>query len=158
MNDETIDRLARRVHEDYVARQLERGEAMGDRVALRGWEDLTEDVRDANRAQVRGYSHTLAGLGLTIVTAHGDAGIERFSAEELEALAEGEHRRWSDDRLAAGWTYAPGDPSDKLKTTPWLVEYSALPEAEKQKDRDVFLRLPRLLAAVELAISRTGTE
>jgi hypothetical protein len=52
----------------------------------------------------------------------------------IELLAERVHNRWAEHRLAEGWRY--GAVRDEAgKTTPNLVPYAALPEAEKAVDR-----------------------
>ena len=60
----------------------------------------------------------------------------RLSAEleELgEKLAENVHENWAAARISEGWTY--GTQRDDInKTTPCLVPYDKLPEAEKEYD------------------------
>src|SRR5262249_4560667 len=44
------DSYARAIHEAYVEAAAERGGEPGSRQALRGWEELPEDLKEANRA------------------------------------------------------------------------------------------------------------
>jgi len=54
----------------------------------------------------------------------------------VEHLAENAHEVWARKRLSEGWTYGPEKNAER-KQTPWLVSYSALPEAEQDTDRQV---------------------
>lgn len=60
-------------------------------------------------------------------------------SEELllltEQLARNVHDVWAVGRLNEGWTYGP-ERNDTLKQNPCLVDYSDLPESEKEYDRN----------------------
>lgn len=60
-------------------------------------------------------------------------------SEELllltEQLARNVHDVWAVGRLNEGWTYGP-ERNDTLKKNPCLVDYSDLPESEKEYDRN----------------------
>lgn len=55
--------------------------------------------------------------------------------ELIELLAKNNHDVWAKGRIAEGWTYGEKR-NDRKKTTPCLVEYDALPESEKEYDRN----------------------
>jgi class 3 adenylate cyclase len=52
----------------------------------------------------------------------------------MEELARNTHEIWARQRLLEGWTYGPRR-DDESKTNPCLVDYTDLPESEKQYDR-----------------------
>src|ERR1051325_10325304 len=54
----------------------------------------------------------------------------------IETLAAKVHQSWMEERRTAGWTYGE-QRDDRLKHTPCLVTYDALPESEKDVDRRV---------------------
>ena len=60
-------------------------------------------------------------------------------SEELllltEQLARNVHDNWAIGRINDGWTYGP-ERNDTLKHHPCLVDYSDLPESEKEYDRN----------------------
>jgi ryanodine receptor 2 len=58
--------------------------------------------------------------------------------ELTEVLARHAHDSWARLRMAQGWRYGP-ERSDARKEHPSLVPYEALPESEKQADRDTAL-------------------
>lgn len=53
----------------------------------------------------------------------------------VEQLARNVHDIWAVGRLNEGWTYGPNR-NDTLKQHPCLVDYSDLPDNEKEYDRN----------------------
>ena len=64
--------------------------------------------------------------------------------ELTEKLAENVHDVWAAARIAEGWTYGETKDGEK-KTTPLLVPYGELPEAEKEYDRQTALESIKLI-------------
>jgi len=64
-----------------------------------------------------------------------------------ERLAENAHDIWAAKRLAEGWNFGPKKDGDR-KQTPLLVPYSALPESEKQYDRDLAMATLKAVLAL----------
>lgn len=70
-----------------------------------------------------------------------------------EKIAENVHDNWSAGRMADGWVY--GEKRDGLKkTTPCLVPYSELPEAEREYDRSTAMQTLKLIVALGYKISK----
>lgn len=91
--------------------------AIGDALSP-AWDDLT----DAQRAgSIRGAEHALAG-----------------------GTPEASHVLWLASRRAEGWTYGPVK-DFAAKTSPCLVRYADLPEAQRRKD-DLFQAVVRAVA------------
>lgn len=119
----TLDEEARRIHELYVAGELNKGRQLGETSALVPWEELPDGMRQSNRSQADHVAikrRTLA-ISATPVT--------------IEALAEAEHRRWMAERIVAGWRYA-AKREDRKRLHPSIRPYGDLSEAEKDKDRN----------------------
>jgi hypothetical protein len=76
-----------------------------------------------------------------------------LSHQEIARLAESEHRRWCEERLADGWTYGR-DIDPREKRHPDLVSWSELGESRRELDREAQRELPSLLARYGLAIVR----
>jgi hypothetical protein len=70
-----------------------------------------------------------------------------------ETLARNTHEVWSQRRLADGWRFGP-ERSDALKTHPCLVPYEALPEADKEYDRQTALETIRLILKIGYQIKQ----
>ena len=142
-------RLARAIHDRYVAGQVADGRPFGV-APLVAWEDLSEDLRAANVAQARDIPEKLDRIGCTIGPAAGN-GAHAFTDAEIERLARYEHDRWSQQRRQAGWTYGPVR-DDAARQHDCLVSWDRLSEAEREKDRDVVRRIAGLLAEAGLQV------
>ena len=70
-----------------------------------------------------------------------------------EKLAENTHEVWAQGRVAEGWTY--GEARDDVnKKTPCLVPYEALPESEKDYDRNTAMETLRLMLKLGYTIRK----
>ena len=140
-----IENLAKAAHELYCEKQRAHGITSSTNTSLRPWEELTEDLRDANRAQVADIPNKLRKLGYELAPNHGIPASEiKMTDAQVEEMAIREHDRWMKDRMRHGWTYAPIR-DDARKHHPLLVPWEELIEEEKQKDRDTVRNLPFLV-------------
>ncbi|WP_460887468.1 RyR domain-containing protein [Promicromonospora xylanilytica] len=147
------ERIARAVHHVYLRNQLERGVTWGEVPAMVRWEDLSEDLRASNRGWVVGLPERLARMGATIAPRDGAAEVV-FEGAELEKLAEAEHELWEAVRVQQGWRGGQVR-DDAAKVHPMVgVPWSELPEANREKDRDVVRLLPEILAEFGLELVR----
>ena len=73
--------------------------------------------------------------------------------ELTEKIAENVHEIWAKSRIEQGWTYGPVR-DDLKKTTPCLVEYSKLPEEEKEYDRNTALETIKMILALGYRIEK----
>lgn len=148
--DQHVDgRIAVAIHDAYLRSKA--GQA--DDPSARSWDDLDESLRVSSQAHADDIFDKLRRIDCTVHPVYGSIELLQFSATELEILAEMEHRRWNDERLAAGWTLGNNRDVPK-KTTPYLVEWDELPEDIKDYDRQLISDLPNVLAAVGLEIRR----
>ena len=67
--DEQVRAVARLVHEQFRANELAEGRLDAEKPSHQEWDQLTEDIRSRNYAQVRAYPAYLALAGLAIVPA-----------------------------------------------------------------------------------------
>jgi hypothetical protein len=140
-----IEELARAAHQGYCAESKARGDTPTTNNALRPWEELPEDLRDANRAQVADIPNKLHMIGYELAPSHGLRPSEiNLTDAQVEELAIREHDRWMNDRFIHGWTYSPRRDNAR-KYHPLLVSWDKLSEPEKEKDRDTIRNLPRLI-------------
>jgi len=154
----THETLARAMHEEYAADQTRRGVTARENPAVVPWEQLPDDLRESNLRQADHIVAKLAAVGYDIAPlTDWDAEDFVFAPDEVEAMAEMEHARWMNERLAAGWRYDPGDKDLERKTSPFLLErWEDLPEEQKDIDRGAASDLPRLLASVGLQVVRVA--
>jgi hypothetical protein len=143
LGGETIDQLAQGIHANY----LEEFAPDGPR-----WDELNENMREANRAQARAIVRKLASIGARVEPGPPSAGFS-FTDAEVERLAQAEHRRWVAQRREAGWTYAAVR-DNRRKRHPMIIRWQKLPESERDKDRDAVRHIPDVLARVGLRVVR----
>jgi hypothetical protein len=156
---ETVERLARLVHEDYLRRHP--GFAAGapgyrdkQPPSLHDWDQLPEGLRASNRAQVADIVAKVVQLGYRLLPANDPAACQlELSTEEVERLAQAEHRRFVAERLAAGWRLGPRRLPEEQES-PDLVEWEDLSEELRDLDRDAVRLIPRLLTAAGLGVTR----
>ena len=121
-----LDRVARGIHEAYLADQLGAGRSRGSAPALVPWEELPEGLRQANRAQADNIPIKQRTLAIS------------RSDDMIEALAIAEHRRWMAEKIVAGWRHAALR-DDSRRLHPSIRPYDDLSEPDKQKDRNTVL-------------------
>ena len=140
-----IEELARAIHDLYCEEEQSRGKTLETNSMLRRWDELPEDMRDANRAQAADIPNKLHMLGYELAHRQGIKAAEmHLDPARAEAVAKHEHDRWANERLRSGWTY--GNPRDNArKQHPLLVDWDQLPEEAKDKDRDTVSHLPALI-------------
>ncbi len=151
----THEILASALHEEYVRNQKSLGETLHTNPALVSWEDLPIDLKESNRHLADHIGIKLKAVGHTIAPLS-DRRTESlpFSADEIELMAQMEHDRYVNERIHAGWSFAPSPKNARLRTSPTLVGWEQLPESEKEKDRDIVRHLPGLLAEAGFQICR----
>jgi len=136
---ERQDRIARRVHEDYLTVARADPNKRDDDEALRDWDDLPESYKDANRHVADHADVKLRAIGLPA----GKAPAREFTADEIEVLSRMEHARWKTGRLLAGWRHAPPPKDERHKTNPNIVPWEELDEPNREKDRKAVCGLLR---------------
>jgi RyR domain len=152
---ETIEVLARAMHENYVREQQTKGDGPGSNPSLVPWEEADESLKASNRRFAEGIGEKLeaAGCALRPAAAGEAAPSFSFTEDEVEDLARIEHDRWMSDLLRDGWRCgAVKNPA--TKEHPLLVPWSELSEHDRDKDRDAVRSLPRMLMRVGFEIQR----
>lgn len=146
------DSYARAIHEAYLEEAADRGEAPGSRPSLRPWDDLPEDLKEANRAQARHVGEKLAELGCIMVPTFDQSLVFAFRDDgEVLRLARLEHDRWSEERIGQGYVYGP---VREGRFHPDLVPWEQLTPEAKEKDFQAVRNIPTLLAAVGFQVLR----
>jgi hypothetical protein len=154
-----MEALARAIHDRYLTNELGKRYTTGSRPGLHPWDELSETLRDANRAQAAGYGELLGTQNWTIAPA-AQAGGEGhgLSVAEVEALARTEHDRWRRHKERQGYSYGPvREDSGPDKRHPSLVDWEDLTEEDRERDRDVIRNMPTVLAHADLRITRRPT-
>jgi RyR domain-containing protein len=148
--DRKGDEMAAALHAHYLAAANRLG--VGSQAAIDAWENLPENLRDANRASVEHAPLLLAAAGYKLVP-KGEIQSVTPSEAEIELMAKVEHRRWMADHIERGWRFAQTR-DDRLMLHPDLVPYEALSENGREKDRNAVRTLSSVLEKEGFAIVR----
>ena len=153
-----LDVMARAIHDKYRESRLADGDSEENYPALRSWEYLKGDYRDANREQADHYAVKLRALGLRhIPLKEFGNGSSRSVAElvlskgMIERLAEAEHRRWCANRRLNGWRYGE-ERDNQRKVHPDLVAWDALDDSTREYDRAPIRQLAETLDSLGYAV------
>jgi len=138
-----LDRIARRLHENYLAVARQDPNKRQDDEALREWEHLPECYKDTNRHVADHVDVKLRAVGLP----DGKTLARAFTDAEMDMLSRMEHARWAADRLLAGWRLAPPPKNERLKTNPNLVPWEQLDDVNKEKARQAVRELHQWLSS-----------
>ncbi|MBN1303173.1 MAG: hypothetical protein JXA13_01965 [Anaerolineales bacterium] len=152
LDGEVLESLAEAAHtvfsEGMKARGYKHGEVTSEKqkthLALVPWEQLPEDLKEANRLTVCDIPTKLALAGYIMIPARSNEPPFNFPGDALEQLAEKEHDRWMQSKYEAGWTRA--QETDAVnKQHKCLVPWKELSEDEREKDRDLVRGIPKIL-------------
>jgi len=151
----THETLARAIHEDYVLMQQKQGQTSQTNPYMVPWDELPEPVMESNRRQADSIGAKLKAVSCCLMPlADWDAELFEFTPEEVELMAEIEHKRWREERERAGWKHKKGPKNIKKKTSPYLVPWNELPEEIKKINRNTVRAFPSFLAKTDFQIYR----
>jgi hypothetical protein len=153
--NEALDGLARTLHNAYLDTLLMRGETRKNNASLIPWSELPAHKKKANQHAAAHMDVKLRASGCIAVPVHVAAQTQHFplDSDNLEMLAQLEHRRWMADKFLAGYSYGPERDEDRM-LHPDLIPWEELTEADKEKDRDNIRQIPELLALLGMKICR----
>jgi len=142
------DFIGRSLHDAYLKKDLQlleqnpKHKIHPNSVA---WENLPENIRNANRAVADHFDIKMRAVGCKVVP-EGIGTEVQLSPNEIEILAIMEHQRWWADRSINGWKLAEVR-DDINRFHPNMVPYEELSNADKQKDRDSVLQMIEILGS-----------
>lgn len=145
--------LARAVHQSRLEAAVAEGQQQGSRPALRPWDELPEELKEANRLQARKLGELLAEIGCLMVPTYDPSLIVDFDQEEARLLARREYELRLSERKARGVTKLP---SQRDTLGDGLVPWELLSDRARERAVDMVRRLPAMLADVGFQVLRTG--
>ncbi len=181
LEGEILEKMAIAAHEFYCSQQTQKGFVYGpcddteQKISSRivSYAELPDQLKAQNREFVRDIPDKLARAGYIMTPARSDEPPFSFPGEDLELLAEQEHNRWLQAKLAPGWRYGPeNDPIAKTNPCllPWrnlsdnelrglfgenaldFIGRELLPDEEKEKDRELVRAIPLIVEKAGYAI------
>ncbi|MBF8187199.1 RyR domain protein [Nonomuraea sp. K274] len=153
IDEDLIERLARAIHDRYVLDAARRGDLPGLNGSMTPWAELTEPKKEQNRRQAADIGLKLRAVGCVLAPSTDAPGAFPFSDAEVELLARMEHARWMKHHTGHGWTHGP-ERNEERKQHPDILDWNALPEESRDKDRATVRNLPDVLADAGFRIVR----
>jgi hypothetical protein len=140
--------MARVVHEQYL-RTLAAKESTAasdqPRPARVPWDELPDDLREANRRHVDHIVASLRTIWFTPAPLYDwDEPPVTLPDAQIDVLAEREHQRWCDELRSGGWCYGAVR-NDERREHPLLVPWARLPEVDREIDRELVRAWPEVL-------------
>jgi hypothetical protein len=149
---ETLDKLAKVNHQNYRDSLSE--ERRSSEESAREWHELAEQYKMSDRRAADFLRVRLAQVGLDLKEEASAADTPfALSPAETDLLARLEHRRWMVERFMQGWRYGLVR-DDARRLNPRLIDWSCLPEMERERNRADVAKLPEILAEVGWRIFR----
>jgi voltage-gated potassium channel Kch len=151
IREDLADQLARAIHRAYVDNCAARGVSPQLNPSMRPWEELPDDLKHANFAQAAHIGTKLNAIDCVVTPESGNTQEFAFNAEEIEQLAEMEHRRWAQERQAEGYVQGPNREGKQHLD---LVDWQYLSDNAREKDRDAIREVPAVLRDAGFQILR----
>ena len=142
--DRKGDEMAIALHAAYLDNSAH--VAPGSAQSMAAWDELPENLREANRASADHIAILFASEGVALKDR--DA-IKRAVADPatLDRLARVEHRRWMADRIERGWRHGEKRDNDRL-IHPGICDFDALSSDDQEKDRNAVRKLAGIATGV----------
>ncbi|CAO5189984.1 K+ transport system, NAD-binding component [Frankia sp. AiPs1] len=150
-----IERFAQATHTRFLVSEQLRGAQLGSRRSMVPWDELPDDLRGSNRDQVAGFGEILRAQNLMLLPVGAADTDFAFTDAEIERLAPLEHERWLLERANQGFRLGPiRQESGSERRHPAMVDWRVLPDADRERDREVIRTMPSILAHAGLRIVR----
>ena len=146
----THEALARDLHDAYLRGLSPEQTAQEGDLSLASWDELPESTKERNRAQSDRIAKILGQHGYRIVPltdwrANKFRFLETEEDNEVESMAQMEHKLWMDYMISKGWRYGEVR-SRENKTNPDIVLWEELPPEEREKNKVFIRELPAVLS------------
>jgi len=146
INENLIRKIAVTVHQDYCKQRTLKGETKETNANLVLFDELSEEIREANYDSARTIPRKLKLLKITLQKSMAgiDPGLLELTKEEIELLSKWEHTRWNWQKILQGWVYGP-DRNDDKKIHPYILPWFQLPDNIKEYDRESIRLIPLIV-------------
>ena len=117
------------------------------------WDHLSEEVRKYIHNQVRHIPGALSRIGYELISVNEQPKNIKFSSNELDMLAEYEHKKISLEKKVDGWKYGP-EYDENNKKDPMLVSWDNLDSHNQNQIMESIKAWPEILAKSNFKIEK----
>jgi hypothetical protein len=144
--------MGQAIHEEYCLEQKASGSLT--EAAKTSWDDLSEELRESNRAQADHIFTKSKAIGRWVDAMVGwGPDPDPLTPYEVHKLSRMEHERWCQEKVAKGWRYGK-ERDDAQRVHDDLVPWEGLTPLAKFKDIATVKKIPRTLARVDLRLTK----
>ena len=151
--EDNLDTLAKAIHEYYLEQQLAEGRKMGEKTSLHLWNELSRFYQDSSRQQAHHMAVKARAVSLRIVDGQASGDEMSIDSDDVEILAEMEHRRWMAFMYLDGWQFDPKR-DDRTKRHDCLKPWAVLTDEIRKYDRDPVKEMPEHLKKINKKLVR----
>jgi hypothetical protein len=148
---EKIESIANALY--YNRALLCEGDRKAERVDGKTWDTISEDVKKYIHNQVKHIPGALNKINYELISVHEQPESIKFLDNEVDILAEYEHKRISLEKKESGWKLGIVYDEDK-KTDPMLVSWNRLDKNYKDHIIESIKAWPEILAKSYLKIEK----
>jgi len=155
-----IERLARLLHDRYIQDSKKKGDTLETNKALVEFDNLSQDLKDANFSSVRMIPDKLNLIGYKIrrLQQGEEQNVVTLNPKQIEIIAKEEHDRWVLQKIMQGWVYSEGEKNYDKKTSPYIVQWGELSSDIQDNDLNPASRIPEMLKEVGYEIYEPNSE
>ncbi|MDR7079535.1 hypothetical protein J2Y03_004593 [Neobacillus niacini] len=117
------------------------------------WNDINEEVKKYIHSQVRHIPGALTKINYELISVNEQPENVEFTDNEVEILAEYEHKKFSLEKKESGWRYGREFDEDK-KTDPMLVSWGSLDKIYQKHIIESIKEWPEILAKANFKIEK----
>ena len=152
LTDEDLDIFARKIHEDFISKQLKQGLPINDS-SIYPWNKLNPDAKSSYRQQADHIAIKLRAINCVITSdAKINSGFDGFTNDEVELLACMEHNRRKAEQLLSNWAFLQKEPENGYSH--YSIDWSVLPDPIREHSRETIRIIPKILALAGMRIER----
>ncbi|HEY6391310.1 MAG TPA: RyR domain-containing protein, partial [Bryobacteraceae bacterium] len=136
--------LAPLIHKKYLESLTpEQRAEQGGRPLARAYDESDAEITDPNIMAARRIPDVLAVAGYRLEEGQeGPDAVTEFPKDDVELMANAEHRGWEESKRIDGWSYWRSRNNLALRH-PLLKPYESLSESDKNLDRDAICEYPK---------------
>jgi hypothetical protein len=144
--NDALDGMARALHNSYMKTLFDMGETLETNASLLPWSELPAHKKKANQHAAAHMQVKLRCSGCESVPLEDPRDEVPFPVgiENMDVLAQLEHRRWMAEKYLAGYSYGTVRDEDHM-LHPDLIPWEDLGESDREKDRNNIRQIPELM-------------
>lgn len=162
-DEERVEEIAKRLHEHFCKLKEVYYKNKYDVIFRMSWEELPDNVKDRIRDSARRMPKKFAEINCSYIPFYGEDNkpedhpsiVKEFDCNDIQKLAEIEHKTWITELINNGWRYGECIERDK-KLTPNVVPWDYSDRDVRRAVRDYIIDIPKIMLDNGIFIYKLG--